>query len=124
MPTKLFLVIVRALLQYGVEIEVLKENVAAKVTRPKVKTDGYRTWTEDEIAVFEKHHPIGTKARLDLCGRQLRDGRYVGSSVIIIVAQQGVATVHQPVIESIARAKTWLGRRLINLPAVAVAVPV
>jgi integrase len=28
------------------------------------KTDGHHTWSEDEIAQFEAHHPIGTKPRL------------------------------------------------------------
>ena len=27
-------------------------------------SDGYHTWTEDEIVQFEQRHPIGTKARL------------------------------------------------------------
>jgi integrase len=34
------------------------------VTREKVKTTGYRTWSEVEIERFEAAHPIGTKARL------------------------------------------------------------
>ena len=34
------------------------------VTREKVKTTGYRTWSETEIGRFEQHYPIGTKARL------------------------------------------------------------
>ena len=29
-----------------------------------IKGDGFPTWTEDEIAQFEAHHPIGTKPRL------------------------------------------------------------
>src|SRR5262245_10954059 len=28
------------------------------------KTDGHHTWSEDEVAQFEAHHPIGTKPRL------------------------------------------------------------
>jgi integrase len=36
------------------------------VTREKVKTTGYRTWSEVEIERFEAAHPIGTKARLAL----------------------------------------------------------
>ena len=28
------------------------------------KSDGLATWTEDEIAAFEAHHPVGSKARL------------------------------------------------------------
>ena len=29
-------------------------------------SDGHHTWSEDEIAAFEAHHPIGSKARLAL----------------------------------------------------------
>ena len=34
------------------------------VTREKVKTTGYKTWSEDHIGRFEATHPIGSKARL------------------------------------------------------------
>src|SRR5262249_46344816 len=30
------------------------------------KSDGHHTWTEDEVAKFEAHHPIGSKPRLAL----------------------------------------------------------
>src|SRR6516165_9858901 len=36
----------------------------AGVIREKVKTTGYPTWSEAEIARFEAKHPIGSKARL------------------------------------------------------------
>ena len=42
----------------------LPENPALGVNRPKVKTAGYKTWSEAEIERFEAKHPIGTKARL------------------------------------------------------------
>jgi integrase len=34
------------------------------VTREKVKTTGYRTWSETEIGRFEQHYPIGSRPRL------------------------------------------------------------
>jgi len=34
------------------------------VARETVKTTGYRTWTEQQIAQFEAKHPIGSKGRL------------------------------------------------------------
>lgn len=30
------------------------------------KSDGHHTWTHDEVAAFEAHHPVGSKARLAL----------------------------------------------------------
>lgn len=31
---------------------------------PKVESSGYHRWTEDELALFEAKHPLGTKPRL------------------------------------------------------------
>jgi integrase len=42
------------------------DNPAANVKLAKPKGDGYHTWDEDEIARFEAHHAIGTRARLAL----------------------------------------------------------
>jgi integrase len=36
------------------------------VKRYKSRADGFHTWSEDEIAAFETHHPIGSKPRLAL----------------------------------------------------------
>jgi integrase len=36
------------------------------VKRTPVKTGGYRTWDEADIAAFEAAHPVGTRARLAL----------------------------------------------------------
>jgi integrase len=42
----------------------IPDDPTAGVTREKVKTTGYPTWSETEIARFEAAHMIGTKARL------------------------------------------------------------
>ena len=31
---------------------------------PLSRSDGYRTWSEEDIATFEAAHPIGSRARL------------------------------------------------------------
>ena len=36
----------------------------AMYARVPVKTDGYHSWTEAEIWQFERHHPVGSRARL------------------------------------------------------------
>src|SRR6266478_673935 len=36
------------------------------VKSASIKTSGYRTWTEGDIAAFEAKHPIGSRARLAL----------------------------------------------------------
>jgi integrase len=45
----------------------LSVNPAASVRRPKENPNGgYHSWTLEEVAQYEQHHPIGTKARLAL----------------------------------------------------------
>jgi integrase len=59
-----FLVAVRSLMKFAVDTEVIQNNPAIGVERPKVRSDGHRTWSEDDIAAFERQHPVGTQARL------------------------------------------------------------
>ena len=61
-----FLNTVSSLLQFAVDTDIRPDNPAIGVKRVKIKTDGYRTWTEDDIAAFEERHPVGTRARLAL----------------------------------------------------------
>jgi integrase len=60
------------------------------------KSDGHHTWTEDEIATFEAHHPVGSKPRLALAlgvytGQRRGDVIYIGRQHI----RDGVLTVRQ-----------------------------
>jgi integrase len=57
---------IRALMKYAVEIGLREDNPAAGVKLPSLRTDGYHTWTEDEIKQFEARHGQGTRARLAL----------------------------------------------------------
>jgi integrase len=61
-----FLNTLRAILQFAVDIGNLPDNPAVRVKRVKVRTEGYRTWSEDDISAFEATHQIGTRARLAL----------------------------------------------------------
>jgi len=59
-----FLNTVRVMFEWAKKEGRIPMNPAFGVTREKVKTSGYRTWSEAEISRFEDRHPIGTKARL------------------------------------------------------------
>jgi integrase len=56
----------RALMQFAIGEGLRKGDPTEGVKLPSAKTDGYHTWTEDEIAQYEARHPVGTKARLAL----------------------------------------------------------
>jgi integrase len=59
-----FLRHIRMLMAFAVEEGMRADNPAARIGRLKVPGDGFASWGEDEIAQFEAHHPIGSKARL------------------------------------------------------------
>src|SRR6516165_10694255 len=56
--------LVKVLMRLAVEEGYRPDNPAANIKRIKNRSDGFHTWDENEIAQFEKHHPIGSKARL------------------------------------------------------------
>src|SRR6516225_2437203 len=45
---------------------LVKYNPVRDVRRVENVTDGFHTWTIDEVRQFEDRHPIGTQARLAL----------------------------------------------------------
>jgi len=58
--------LVKVLMQLAVDEGYRPDNPTTGIKRIKNKTDGFHTWTEEEIAQFEAHHPLGSKARLAL----------------------------------------------------------
>ena len=57
---------IRALLQFAKAHGLCAQDATQGIKLPGIKTDGYHTWNEQQIAQFEAHHPIGSKARLAL----------------------------------------------------------
>jgi integrase len=61
-----FLKTVRALMRHCITHGMCVDDPTREVRGVKVKTDGYRTWSEPDIEAFETAHPIGSRARLAL----------------------------------------------------------
>jgi len=61
-----FINTVDALMRHSVDQGWRADNPAQGVKRPRIKTDGFHTWSEADIAAFEAAHPIGSRARLAL----------------------------------------------------------
>jgi integrase len=61
-----WLVTLRSLCEFAVRRGWLRANPATNIKLALVKSDGFHTWTEDEISRFEAHHAIGSKPRLAL----------------------------------------------------------
>jgi integrase len=59
-----WLVTLRSLCQFAVKRGWLRTDPTRDIKQRSVKSDGFHTWTDDEIAQFEAYHPIGSKPRL------------------------------------------------------------
>src|SRR5262249_42451044 len=76
------------------------------------KSDGYHSWTEAEIAQFEKRHPIGSRSRLAFAlllftGQRRSDvvamGRqHITDGVLVVRQQKTGRTVWIPIHEALA----------------------
>jgi integrase len=55
--------LVKVLMSLAVKEGLRSDNPAADVDPLKHSTDGFHTWSEEEIAQFEAHHPVGSKPR-------------------------------------------------------------
>lgn len=61
-----FLNTLRALMHHCMIEGMCGGDPTQGVKSPTIKTDGYRTWDEADIAIYEAKHPIGSRARLAL----------------------------------------------------------
>jgi integrase len=61
-----FLTALRVLIRFAIAAGVRIDDPTVGVTLVKVRSDGWHTWTEDEISAFESIHPVGSMARLAL----------------------------------------------------------
>jgi integrase len=69
--------------KWMVAARIRTDNPAEHTEPLSAKTPGFHTWTEDEIAQYQAHHPLGTKARLALelflwTGKRRGDGVDLG----------------------------------------------
>src|SRR5262245_61397214 len=58
--------VLRAMMRHAIEIGLRADDPTRDVRAIRVKSDGFHSWNDDEIAQFERRHPAGTFARLAL----------------------------------------------------------
>jgi integrase len=56
----------RGLCRFAVALGFRADDPTRDIKAAAVKSDGFHSWTDAEIAQYEAHHPVGTKARLAL----------------------------------------------------------
>jgi integrase len=92
---------IRMLMGFAVDRQWRKDNPTIGLKRLRVRSEGFRTWSEEEIGKFEQRWPIGTRERLALalllCTAQrradvVRMGRQHLQAGILRVQQQKTGT--------------------------------
>jgi integrase len=92
---------IRAVIRYCIDVDVLKDDPTLGIRLRPIKSDGFHTWTEDEIAQFEAAHPIGSRERLAFAlglytgqrrGDVIRMGRQHIRDGVLHVKQQKTGT--------------------------------
>jgi integrase len=58
--------VLRHLFKWAIDYEHMRSNPARELTRLENASQGFHTWTVEEVEQFEKRHLVGTKARLAL----------------------------------------------------------
>jgi integrase len=109
-----FLRCLRLLVQYAIKIGIRADDPTVGIRVAMPKTEGFRTWSEDDVAAFEAAYPIGTKPRLALvlllntalrCADVVRVGRgNVRGGTIHITQQKTGAALAIPVTTDLAEA--------------------
>lgn len=102
----------RALMDFAIRQGIVTTNPVAATKPYKVESEGFHTWTEDEIAAYEAKHPVGTKARLALdlmlwTGQRGGDARVMGpanvrSKRLVVTQEKTGATVSLPILAPLA----------------------
>jgi integrase len=58
--------VLRAMMRHAMDINLRRDDPTRDVRAIRVKSAGHHSWTDAEIAQFERHHPVGSRARLAL----------------------------------------------------------
>ena len=104
--------IIRLLMRYAIELEWRELDPTIGVRKIRARTEGFHTWSEEEIARFEARWPAGTRARRALAlllytGQRrsdvIRMGRqHVRDGAIEVRQQKTGATLSIPIHASLA----------------------
>ncbi len=54
----------RILMKFAVDEDLRSDDPTVGIKPVANKTDGFHSWSEEEIAIFENVHPIGSRERL------------------------------------------------------------
>jgi hypothetical protein len=74
-----FLDTMRGLFRWACKSQHIKHDPTAGVESPtRGKTEGFKPWTEEDVAAYEKHWPVGTRQRVWCTNLHRNAGRRAG----------------------------------------------
>ncbi|TPW26159.1 integrase [Martelella alba] len=59
-----FMKVMGYLFEFAVDAGYMRSNPVRGVKRPKIRSEGFMPWTDDDIRAFYEKHPLGSMARL------------------------------------------------------------
>nr|WP_278521198.1 tyrosine-type recombinase/integrase [Brucella anthropi] len=108
-----YLSIMRSLFEFAIDSGWIKINPTDDVKPKKTKSDGFHTWTIEEVGRYQEKHPLGTQARLALdlmlyTGLRRTDAialgpQHIKNNYIAIRTSKTGAEVTIPLLEPLAK---------------------
>jgi integrase len=95
----------RALIRRAIDEDIIDTDPTIGIKRPKLRAEGWHTWTEAEIAQYEAKHPIGSQARLAFALALYTGQR---SSDLIRMGRQHVKDGKISVVQQKTGARLWI----------------
>ena len=118
--------VLRTLLSYAADMEMLPTNPALGTKGYKSEGEGFHTWTESEVGQFQIRHPIDTRAGLALAlllytgqrrGDVVKFGwQHLRGDVIIVRQEKTDAALEIPMLSELARALQATPRNKSDIP--------
>jgi integrase len=110
-----FLDTMRGLFAWAKEAGFVTDNPASDVSYPKLKSgEGFKVWTEDEVAAYETHWPLATRQRVWMAvllytglrrGDAVRIGRqHVRDGIATLRTEKTKTDVHLPILPELQEA--------------------
>jgi integrase len=109
-----FLRCLRLLVRYAISIDIREDDPTTGIRVAVPKSDGYHTWSEDEIATFQRSYAVGTKPRLAMelllgtalrCADVVKIGRgHVRNGTLQVTAQKTKTPLAIPITTELAAA--------------------
>ena len=99
--------VIKMLMRFAIDDGWIEHDPAMEVRKIRAHSDGFHTWTEAEIAMFESHWPIGSRARLAFAlllhtaqrrSDVIKMGRqHVNDEFIAVMQQKGKKRIEIPI---------------------------